>query len=94
MTSIEITRDVEITDGQILSTLILLQQAVNYIPEGGILSDELARRVSLRAVLNASDEKAPIQFEDADLATAKACVLVTKWNNVSDYIAGFIVALK
>lgn len=94
MTTIKILRDTEITNGQILTTLLLLQQVANYIPLNGVSGDEMASKLALIKILKLSDGVADLSLGDADLATAKECVTEMQWDVIADFITAFIATIK
>ena len=78
MTQIPIIYDTVTTNGQILSTLSLLNQIVDFIPPNGIPIDEMETRLNLKIILSNSIKSSIIELEDEDLATIKS--LIVKMN--------------
>ena len=94
MTEIKIVFDTKITDGILLDTVVLLQQAAQAAPASGFNADLMGKRNSLIATLSAYVAGTPLTLDDGDLATAKECVLSNNWQTASPFIYAFLISMK
>lgn len=93
MTSFPVLFDTELTGGQTLSTLILLDSIISVPPVGGFDENEMESRLKLKETI-ATCDKITLNFDDQDMATIKACLVNMKWNILSSFIYSFTLSFK
>ena len=91
---IPILFDTVIVNGQLQSTLLLLRQSIESLPQGGIQAEEMGKRLSLKSAIAGLDGQSVISLNDADLATAKEVVAAMSWQVLSPFIYAFILSFK